>query len=235
MNAVRPPSADRTLVTIDGPAGSGKSTTARAVAERLGWRYLDSGALYRSVTYALLESGPPPSDWDGLERDDLDGLGLSVEMGEDGIAITLDGRPVDDGELRTERVTEHVSKAAALPSVRDWLFTVQRGAGAGGRLVADGRDMGTVVFPEATTKVFLEAEPEERARRRLADRDVEAPADDELEAEVERLLARDRRDASRDVSPLRVPDGALVLDTTELAFEEQVERIVDEVERRAGS
>lgn len=224
----------RTLVTIDGPAGSGKSTTARAVADRLGWRYLDSGALYRAVTYALLESGTPPSLWERLAGDDLDGLGLSVEIGEEGIEIALAGRPVADEQLRTERVTDHVSKAAAMPSVRGWLFTAQRSAGTAGRLVADGRDMGTVVFPEATTKIFLKAEPVERARRRLADRDVEAPSQEELEAEVERLLQRDRRDANREVSPLRVPDGALVLDTTALAFEEQVQRIVEEVERRAG-
>ena len=220
-----------TVVTIDGPAGSGKSTTARAVAGRLGWRYLDSGALYRALTHALLEAGTPPERWSGLDASELGALGVEVELGPDAVRVLHRGELLDD-ELRRDAVTEHVSRLAALPAVREWLLGAQRAAGRRGRLVADGRDMGTVVFPRAGTKVFLDATPRERARRRLSDKGVEEPDETTLEEERERLRARDRRDSEREHSPLRIPDGALVLDTTDLDFEEQVERIVELAEAR---
>ena len=216
--------AGRTLVTLDGPAGVGKSTTAKAVARALGYRYLDSGALYRSVTHALLGAGVPAERWPTLTQDDLESLGVEVRPRGETVEIRLGDR-VLGGELRTEEVTRHVSTLAQVPAVRAWLYGAQRAAAREGRLVADGRDMGTVVFPEAGAKIFLTADVEERARRRLGDRGIREPDGDEVRAEAERLGARDRKDEGRAVAPLRVPEGALVLDTTDLTFDEQVGRI----------
>ena len=216
----------RTLVTLDGPAGSGKSTTAREVARRLGYRYLDSGALYRALTYALLDADVPADEWPALGRAGIDALGVRVEPAGDRVAIRLGDRPLDE-ELRSEAVTARVPDLARLPAVRGWLLGAQRGAGRAGRLVADGRDMGTVVFPEAGLKVFLRADPRERARRRLRDKGVDAPDDARLDAEEALLRERDAKDAGREHAPLKVPEGAWVLDTTRLTFEEQVARIVE--------
>jgi cytidylate kinase len=222
--------AGASLVTLDGPAGVGKSTTARAVARELGYRYLDSGSLYRSVTFALLSAGVPEEDWPSLSAEELAGLGLEVRPGGETVEIRLGGRLLDE-ELRSETVTRNVSRVAQVAAVRRWLYRAQRAAAAEGRLVADGRDMGTVVFPEARTKVFLTADVRERARRRLGDRGVRLPGDEELLEEARRLGVRDTQDETRAVAPLRVPEGALVLDTTDLTFEAQVDRIVRHARR----
>jgi cytidylate kinase len=142
------------------------------------------------------------------------------------VEIRLQGRVLGE-ELRSEEVTRDVSLLAQVPVVRRWLYTAQRAAAREGRLVADGRDMGTVVFPEARTKVFLTADVGERARRRLGDRGIREPDEEQLEGEALRLGERDARDQGRAVAPLRVPEGALVLDTTHLTFDEQVRRIVE--------
>jgi cytidylate kinase len=217
--------AARTVVTLDGPAGSGKSTTAREVARRLGYRYLDSGALYRMITYALLEEGIDPEAWPGLSSRELAGLPVSAAVGEETLLLRHRGTVLAD-ELRSPEVTEHVSAVARVPAVRAWLLETQRSLGEEGRLVADGRDMGTVVFPEAGTKIFLEADLRERARRRLGDQGVEAPDGARVALEADRLAQRDAADSGRATAPLRVPEGAHRLDTTDLDFEEQVERVV---------
>lgn len=217
--------AARTVVTLDGPAGAGKSTTAREVARRLGYRYLDSGALYRALTFALLEEGVDEAVWGDLDREALDALGVTVVPAEGTLELGHRGRPLAD-ELRTPRVTARVSAVARLPAVRRWLLRHQQALGRHGRLVTDGRDMGTVVFPEAGTKVFLQADLDERARRRLRDQGVRAPGAREQEQEAEKLAARDHADMSRETSPLRPADDAVVLDTTALDFEEQVEAVV---------
>lgn len=216
---------EHTVVTLDGPAGSGKSTTAREVARRLGYRYLDSGALYRMITHALLAEGVDPDEWPELTGDDLAALDVSAEAGDETLVLRHRGEVLTD-ELRTEEVTEYVSAVARVAAVRSWLLDTQRALGRSGRLVADGRDMGSVVFPDAGTKVFLEADLRERARRRLGDRGVEDPKAEAVAAEADRLSARDAADAGRETAPLRVPEGAHRLDTTELDFEEQVERVV---------
>lgn len=224
---------NRTLVTLDGPAGAGKSTTAREVARRLGYRYLDSGALYRALTYALLEAGVEVSEWPTLDRERLDALGVTAGVGEETLVIRHRGRELGP-ELRTDRVTAHVSTLAQVPCVREWLLETQRALGRHGRLVADGRDMGTVVFPEAATKVFLDADPAERARRRLGDRGVTDPPREAVEVEAGRLLERDRQDRERETAPLRAAEDAWVLDTTGLTFDEQVEAIVERAREATG-
>jgi cytidylate kinase len=213
------------VVTVDGPAGSGKSTTARAVARRLGFKHLDSGALYRGLTLALLESGRPETEWPTLTTDQLRALDVHLAPAEGGFRILIAGREVDR-ELRSERVTRLVSALARVPAARSALLDLQREAGRHGSLVADGRDMGTVVFPDAEVKVFLVADLPERARRRLLERTGREPSRDEVASEAEAILARDLADSERTVSPLRRPADAIELDTTRLDFEEQVDAVV---------
>jgi len=225
--------AARRIVTLDGPAGVGKSTTAREVARRLEWAYLDSGALYRAVAWALLDAGIPESRWAHLDAAALEQLRLSVASEGSGLVIRSGERELTD-ELRTPEVTAAVSSVARVAAVRGWLLGAQRAAGARGGLVADGRDMGTVVFPHAGTKIFLTADPVERARRRLGDHGVHAPTEGELAQERARLESRDQVDMEREVSPLRPADDAVHLDTTELDFEEQVAEVV-RLARQAAS
>lgn len=214
------------VITIDGPAGSGKSSTAREVSRRLGIPHLDSGALYRALTFSLLERGIPEGAWDRLEDRDLEGIPLRMELVDGAFRILLGDRALTD-ELRSGVVTAGVSRAAAIPAIRRRLLGLQRAAAGESGLVADGRDMGSTVFPEATLKVFMTADLEERARRRLAESGRTDPAPDEVGEEMERIRERDRQDASREASPLIEPAGALRIDTTRLDFEAQVSRIVE--------
>ncbi|MGI9179715.1 MAG: 3-phosphoshikimate 1-carboxyvinyltransferase [Longimicrobiaceae bacterium] len=224
---------DDFIVAIDGPAGSGKSSTARGVAADLGYRHLDSGAFYRALTLAALRAGIPTEQWDALTEADLQELGVAAVRARDGYNLTVNGRDVTS-EMRSAEVNAHVSRMAALPAVRSWLLVALRRAGQGGRLVADGRDIGTVVFPDADLKVFLVCAPEERALRRLREQGVTAPSRSELQAEAERLLGRDALDSTREVAPLlRAPD-AVLLDTTALPFDAQVRAIVRMARARIG-
>jgi 3-phosphoshikimate 1-carboxyvinyltransferase len=222
----------RPVVTVDGPAGSGKSSTALAVARALGFRHLDSGALYRVLTLALLRSGVPEEEWDNLSEADLSAFSIDLVPQGDGFGVLLEGE--DPGEaLRSREVTRRVSRAARIPAVRARLLELQRDAASEGGVVTDGRDMGTVVFPEAEVKVFLVADLEERARRRLLQEERDAsPA--AVSEEARRLRERDRTDEEREVSPLRRPADAHVLDTTHLSFPEQVVQIVGWVRNRTG-
>jgi len=216
---------DGIVIAIDGPAASGKSSTAKAVAADLGYRHLDSGAFYRALTHALLRSGIPPEAWERLGAADLDALGVEGRPEGAGYAMSVAGADVAE-QIRTPEVNANVSRVAAVPAVRDWLLGALRAAAARGRLVADGRDIGTVVFPDAELKVFLVCAPEERARRRLAEQGNVRPTLADLRAEVERLIARDALDSGRAVAPLmRAPD-AVQLDTTALDFDVQVRAIV---------
>ena len=221
-------SARRPVITLDGPAGSGKSTTAKEVAKRLGFRHLDSGALYRALTFALLEEGVPEQQWGALESEQLaelevevDSQGHDVNIYHHGVLLT--------SELRSPEVTACVSTVASLPAIRAWLLEAQRSVGANGNLVADGRDMGTVVFPDADVKIFLVAGLEERARRRLLQDHIGEPTVDEIEEEAERIEQRDQADRTRSHSPLRQPEQAVEVDTTELSFDDQVSLILRRV------
>lgn len=213
------------IVAIDGPAGSGKSSTAREVARRLGFLHVDSGAWYRALTHALLSGGVPEDRWDGLTPDDLGQLEVGAEREGDRIQMRVGGEPVRD-ELRTPDVNAGVSHVARVPAVREWLLTRLRELAGGGNVVADGRDIGTIVLPDAPLKVFLIADPEVRARRRLRDHGVDDPDAAALREEVDRLMERDRLDSQREVAPLKRAEDAVTVDTTALTFEEQVEAIV---------
>lgn len=195
------------IVAIDGPAGAGKSTVARAVAAALGATYLDSGAMYRVVALGALDGGDP----EVFARDVQIGLGERVTA--DGIDVTA--------AIRTPEVTARASEIAALPAVREALVEQQRRLlYGGGDWVAEGRDIGTVVAPDAELKVYLTASEQERARRRAHELglDEQRVLDDQAE--------RDRRDATRDYSPLRAADDAVQVDTTDLSVEEVAQQIV---------
>ncbi len=212
------------IVTIDGPAGSGKSSTARAVAERLGYRHLESGAFYRALTVAALRSGIEPAHWDALDDQALAALRVRVTPAERGFRIFAGDEEVTDA-LREPAVNTEVSRMARVPAVRAWLLDSLRDAAKGVNLVAEGRDMGTVVFPDAEVKCYLTASLTTRARRRLAEAGQADPSADELAAEEARLAARDRVDSQRAVAPLRPAADAIHIDTTTLDFDEQVARI----------
>lgn len=221
------------VIVIDGPAGSGKSTTAREVARRLGFRHLDSGALYRALTCALLESGRPPDSWPALTESDLNAHPVRMVAAGSAFRMMLGARALTT-ELRRPQVDAHVSAVARLPAVRGWLLDRQRQAGKEGSLVGDGRDLGTVVFPDAEAKIFLVADVTERARRRLRDKGGDADSDGAVTAEAARLRARDRIDATRGIAPLKKAADAFEVDGTRLSFEEQVEAILGVVRARVG-
>ena len=221
------------IIAIDGPAGSGKSSTAKAVAAELGFRHLDSGAFYRALTWAALQARIPPEAWDALDAAALDALEVGSVPHDSGYHVTVAGRRVDS-EIRGTEVNAHVSRMAAVPAVRKWLLSALRDAGRSGKLVADGRDIGTVVFPDADLKVFLTCDPDERARRRLRERGAIEPDADEVSQEAQRLRGRDTADSGRAVAPLARATDAVALDTTQLAFEDQVTAITT-LARRAGA
>ena len=223
------------VIAIDGPAASGKSSTAAAVARRLGWAHLDSGALYRAITLAALdnlgekarEGGTAAEGWSAQRIVGLaDGLPVRLVLVGDVFRPEVAGVDVEKA-IRSERVTRRVSEVAAIPEVRHWVNVQQRDAAlrhhAG--VVVDGRDIGTVVFPDAPLKVFLTASPEERARRRLAQRGGRVDPS-ELRREAAALAARDQADSTRAVAPLRAAADAVVLDTTRLSLDDQVARVV---------
>ncbi len=214
------------IIAIDGPAGSGKSSTARAVAKRLGFRHLDSGAFYRALTLAALRTGVTPERWAGLDQAALDRLGVRAVPGDGGFRMLVGEEDVD-AAIRAPEVNAHVSTMAKVPAVRAWLLGRLRAAADGVDLVSEGRDVGTVVFPDAELKVFLVAEPRTRAARRLRQQGVAQPTDAQLEAETARLLERDRIDSERDVAPLRRAADAVEIDTSRLTFDGQVERILE--------
>jgi cytidylate kinase len=215
---VRAP-GDAAVIAIDGPAASGKSSTAHWVAERLGFRHIDSGALYRAATAAAMRRRPE-GGW--AERLVLEAAADVRLVPDRSSFVAAIGEELIDAEIREPGVTQHVSLVAKMPRVRGWVNDVVRRAAQGHDVVVDGRDIGTVVFPEADLKVFLVADPWERARRRLTQRLERAPTDDEIAEETERLVQRDARDATQTVQA----SDAVLIDTTFLTQEEQVERIV---------
>jgi cytidylate kinase len=212
------------VIAIDGPSGSGKGTVARKVAQRLGWNLLDSGALYRLVAMAGAARGLPVDDETGHAAVALE-LDARFELDPDGQErVLLDGRDVTL-DLRTETAGAAASRVAAMPAVRTALLGRQRAFAGPPGLVADGRDMGTVVFPAASVKVYLTASAEERALRRYKQLKEKGLAAN-LAGLSQEILERDRRDSNRPVAPLRAAPGAVVIDSTGIAVEEVVDRVL---------
>ena len=221
------------VIAIDGPAASGKSSTAGLVAEQLGWAHLDSGALYRALTLAALDNLGEGGRRKGEEWPAQQILNLAARLPVRLVLVGRRFRPEVAGAdveeaIRSERVTRYVSALAAIPDVRTWVNTQQRLAveGSEGGVVVDGRDIGTVVFPEAPLKVFLTAHPDERARRRLFQRG-EAVDVELVRRESQALAARDSADSNRRIAPLKPASDAVLLDTTALTLEQQVMRVVE--------
>jgi cytidylate kinase len=208
------------VVAIDGPAAAGKSTTARLVAERLGVRHADSGALYRAATAARLRLPGAPAEW---TEDSVLAAAAAVSMtpGPTSYELQLDGVRIDE-LLQSAAVTAQVSLVAQMPKIRAWVNARVRECARVGPVVVDGRDMGTVVFPDAPLKIFLVADSWERAHRRLVQRFGRVPNDEEIAAETEELVRRDAKDATQ----TRQAVDAVLIDTTWLTQEEQVARIV---------
>ncbi|MGI9276977.1 MAG: (d)CMP kinase [Endozoicomonas sp.] len=225
--AAKPAKAGVPVVTIDGPSGSGKGTVAALLARELGWHLLDSGALYRLTALAAMNHGVDFGDEASLEV--LAGhLDVQFEPGDNGeLAITLEGERVG-ANLRTEEVGAKASIVAALPGVRNALLMRQQNFAEAPGLVADGRDMGTVVFPGASLKIYLTASAEERAKRRqdqLQQKGIDASFD-RLLADI---LARDERDMNRDVAPLKPADDAVIIDSTRLNIQEVFNSIIQQI------
>jgi pantoate ligase/cytidylate kinase len=221
------------LVAIDGPAGAGKSTVTRAFAERLGLVYLDTGAMYRAVTWLVLQKGVDPADAEAVDVV-LKDLQVELEPLQQGVQVVrVNGHEVTDA-IRDPRVTASVSAVAAHACVRAAMTAQQQRMGKTGGLVAEGRDIGTAVFPDAELKVFLTATPKERARRRALDleaRGHEVPALLELEAQI---VERDRLDSTREVAPLLQADDAIELISDGMAIDEVIDALEDLFRRRVG-
>jgi cytidylate kinase len=208
------------VIAIDGPAAAGKSSTAQRVARRLGYFHVDSGSLYRAATAAQLEAGTPAESW---TEDAVLAAARRVSMqpASGTFVPLLDGASCDEA-LRGVDVTRHVSRVAQMPRVRAWVNDQVRAAARSQSIVVDGRDMGTVVFPDADLKVFLVADPWERARRRLLQRLDREPTDPEIAEETDLIVHRDAKDATQTVQAT----DAVLIDTTLLTQADQVDRIV---------
>ena len=220
------------IVAIDGPAGSGKSSVSKEVARRRGLTFLDTGAMYRCVTLACLDRGVDPRDEDAVARL-AHGIAIAFGTAADGSqTVRLDGADVT-ADIRTARVDQNVSAVAAQPRVRERMVALQREMGAKGDVIAEGRDVGTVVFPHADVKVFLTADAAARAHRRAVQRGGgdTAKADASVSVAEERqilddLRRRDELDSTRTESPLKAADDAHVLDSSGLSFDEVVETVI---------
>ena len=211
------------VIAIDGPAGAGKSSVAKAVAKRLGFAYLDTGAMYRAATWRALQNKIDMEDAGALARS-TEAMELRMFCQENGLTVIVDGEDVT-ALIRTPNVTENIRKLDTIPAVRERMVAFQRALSAKESTVAEGRDIGTVVFPGAACKIYLDASLEVRAARRAAELAEQGHPLDEAQIR-ETIRSRDESDKNRDVSPLRVADEAQVIDTSNLPLDEVVDAIV---------
>ena len=217
-------------VAIDGPAGAGKSTIAKAAAARYGFIYVDTGAIYRTVGLAARRAGVEPKDAAGVEAL-LPGLSIRFDYGEDGTQRMFLGDEDVSGLIRTPEISLYASAVSAYPAVRAFLLEMQREMARTHSVVMDGRDIGTVVLPEAGLKIFLTASAEARARRRLLE--LQEKGDPSTFEEVlADMIERDRRDETRAAAPLRAAEDAVLLDTTELSLEESIAKVCELIRER---
>ncbi|MDP8206517.1 MAG: (d)CMP kinase [Candidatus Electryonea clarkiae] len=210
------------VIAIDGPAASGKSTTARGVARQLGWRYIDTGAMYRVLGLAALRKSVDPNNIDKV-RPILEDVDIELSTNEP-MQVFLNGEDVSE-EIRTPEASEAASQISVLSEVRIKLVEIQRKLGVSGQAVLEGRDTGTVVFPDAGLKIFLDAELEERVQRRVYDYRQKGIDKDHNEVRAE-LSKRDKRDSERDDSPLTISPDAVIIDTTAMTIDNQIEEVM---------
>jgi len=207
------------LITIDGPAGSGKSTVSKVLSQKLSYLYLDTGALYRAIAYKIMNEKRNPDDMQSM-RDLANSLDLHLEAGHGALKVILDNADITD-QLRTEEMGFLASRISSLPLIREALLPIQRKFEKCGGIVAEGRDMGTVIFPHADLKFFLSATVSTRARRRHREL-VEAGISSDLEVIKNKMVLRDRQDSDRSIAPLKIPTDAMVIDSTALSLQEVV-------------
>ena len=216
-------------IAIDGPAGAGKSSIAKEAARRLGFVYVDTGALYRTVALNALNQGVDLENSDAVIAS-LDGTDIRLAFEDGTQKVLLNGQDVSDS-IRTEQVSAGASKVSAIPAVREFLFGLQKNIAASCDCLMDGRDIGTVVLPDADLKIFLTASPEERARRRY-----EQNRERGMEADYDAILAevnqRDYQDTHREIAPLRQAGDAVLLDSTHMSFQEVVDRLLQLVDEK---
>ena len=216
------------VVAIDGPSGAGKGTVARAVARELGWRYVDTGAMYRAVAWEARRRGLA---LDERDEDRVAAVAADAEMELEHERVAINGRDVT-GAIRTPEMDDAAARVARLPRVRKALVARQQAYAAAGPVVMEGRDIGTVVFPGADVKIFLDATPAERAARRSSDPAHDLSRAGAIDVVADALAARDRLDRTRDASPLRKAEDATVVDTTSLQVASVVEHVLDIVRGR---
>lgn len=209
------------IIVIDGPAGAGKSSTAKAVAQKIGIEYLDSGALYRALTFIYLEAGKNVDEFFNM-LDDVE-VSFNYEIDDELFQVFIDGKDIT-GELRSASVADNVSSVASMPRVRSYVNNLMREAVNQGNYIAEGRDLGTAVFPDADLKFFMNADVTERAKRRY-DELIAAGEEVSLKQVKQNILERDYKDTRRDSDPLIKADDAIEINTTNLNFEQQVDQI----------
>ena len=223
---IRSTEKKKVIITIDGPAGAGKSTVSKALAEKLGYLYLDTGSLYRALAYQALKSETLLDNESAL-ADLCSRTEIKLKNIDGKMKVFLDGMDVAEN-IRSEEVGVAASKISSYAAVRQCLFHLQRQAGADGKLVAEGRDMGTVVFPHADYKFYLDASMGERTKRRLNEL-LEKRKPAEYQSVQKDIMARDQQDTTRQLSPLKIPADAIIIDSTNLSVAEVVKKIFESI------
>ena len=213
------------IIAIDGPAGSGKSTIAKIVAEKLNFRYIDTGSMYRSVAWKSLQKNTTLKDEDAV-ADIASKVQIELVSGKNGQLVFVDGENITE-QLKVEEISRGAAIVAAQPKIRKIMTTKQRKLGKQGMVVMDGRDIGTVVFPQAEKKFFLDADPKERGRRRFAElKEKDQARNADLATIIEQIVQRDHEDRNRKIAPLKQAKDAMLIDTTNLSIDQVVKEII---------